>query len=255
MLLTGGGVSEANLDERQKNIARTISSPRVFLVVNAEDKSGEDNYKRMRADIDDGDRMVILGTWWTFTTRSYRSFEKGVTSIYIPFGSLNFAERHASPMELVNRPAQIRLRDRANATCSDGSLAASVAYQYGLRDTARLHLKAEAEREGFWDALNHVLKRTRGTPGVALSSSNGNLNSGCSPSESFKRLFDGPERSRTKRRVANNRHTYNYDQSVRRYSFFKATIAMEHILEDKAELKRKSVARGYITVILCFLLG
>jgi len=89
VLVTGGGVSVANLDARQKEVASKLKSPRVFLVVNAEDKSGEENYARMNDDIEKDDPVVILGTWFNSRTRNYRSLSRGLSSIYVPFGSIN----------------------------------------------------------------------------------------------------------------------------------------------------------------------
>jgi len=248
VLVTGGGVSAANLDARQKEMASNLRPPRVFLVVNAEDKSGEENYLRLKDDIENADPVVILGTWFNAHTRNYRSLSRGLSSIYVPFGSFNFAERHKhTPMDLVNRSAYTRLRDRANATCIDGKPAASVAFQYGLRDMHRLHLDAESEREGYWDSLNIYLNRTLRKNGIVLSDSNGILNLGCAPSEFLKSLFGEATVNQKKKK---NQHSYNYDQSVHRYSFFQAVVAMEHRLElgiIKRKIEHRSPAPGYIT--------
>ena len=248
VLVTGGGVSVANLDARQKEVASKLKSPRVFLVVNAEDKSGEENYARMNDDIEKDDPVVILGTWFNSRTRNYRSLSRGLSSIYVPFGSINFAERHKhTPLDLANRSTYTRLHDRANVTCKNGLPAVSVAFQYGLRDMHRLNLNAEAEREGYWDSLNVHLNRTLKRTGVALSSSNGILNLGCAPSDALRTLFGEPVETHKKKK---NQHSYNYDQSVHRYSCFQAVVAMEHRLGGgslKSNVKESSPAPGYIT--------
>mmetsp|Transcript_16765 Transcript_16765/g.37822 ORF Transcript_16765/g.37822 Transcript_16765/m.37822 type:complete len:796 (-) Transcript_16765:62-2449(-) len=130
---------------------------RVLLVVNAEDYSGEEVWRDMRkfSMLPPRDHVLILGNWWNETHMNFS--DAAVSSLWIPFASLNFAERkNSTPLDLLGR-----------STSAPVPRQKSVVYM----QSACLGL-----REPFWDALN--LGLTKEHIGVAAGRCNGHLGLG-----------------------------------------------------------------------------
>eukprot|EP00808_Paulinella_micropora_P000731 g21054.t1 len=133
----------------------------VLLHVNAEDQPNRDETR------EDGQKtllqcqrntpnrechIVTLGNHWNTTLSEY--FDHTVSSLYIPFASTNFAERHTfTPLELLKPRRQTRTK------CSMTALYANS----GCHEW----------REQFWDILNEELRAATFDAGVAATC-NGN---------------------------------------------------------------------------------
>jgi len=131
---------------------------RVWIFVNGETSPGVEFWESIKEALHPADKGVILGNWWNETHQTFHSPE--VTSLWVPFASTSFAERtYRTPMDLVDRQLRTRF-GRARKYI--------VAYQ---------QKGCNLFRETFWDLLNKELS-TRGTRGSALSTCNGQYESG-----------------------------------------------------------------------------
>ena len=92
--------------------------------------------------------FIVLGNHWNEQVPEFS--DKHVTSIWLPFGSVNFAERKEnSPLDLLHTPGQVTNQQR-NET------AMYAQHNCGLGGPGARTSKSEAGsfREDFWDKLN-----------------------------------------------------------------------------------------------------
>merc|ERR1719442_346397 len=123
----------------------------VWIIVNAEDPDGQDIADVISKLVGPHDRLLVLGNQWNATRKDGVVHEGRVTSMWIPFGSISFAERHHhTPMDLYDR-SHINF-DRKK----QGVLAYQ---QHGCRGF----------REDMFTLLDHALRNASQMPGSALS--------------------------------------------------------------------------------------
>eukprot|EP00457_Paulinella_chromatophora_P010246 gb/GEZN01010340.1/.p1 GENE.gb/GEZN01010340.1/~~gb/GEZN01010340.1/.p1 ORF type:complete len:390 (+),score=14.93 gb/GEZN01010340.1/:27-1196(+) len=180
----------------------------VLLNVNAEDRPNSNHSRENSRNILECQKknpntnchVVILGNHWDSALVEY--FDDTVSSLYIPFASTNFAERHTfTPLDL------LKPRKQSRTNCG-----ATVFYaQSGCSEW----------REQFWDILNEELRAAKFDAGVAARC-NG-----------YKKLGHSCARLGTMTGCESmgdicTRGRYEYDDVVRFYSHATFVAANEH---------------------------
>ena len=128
----------------------------VFLLVNGEGYFGNELYfASLRRDKNPFKHLIILGTFWNATHREYH--DARVTSLWVPFASLSFAEREATPMDLYQRGRSTHGPSRHRRTTT-------VLYANSV---------CSRFREEFWDQLNAALSNSSLPVGAAVGGCNG----------------------------------------------------------------------------------
>lgn len=188
--------------------------------MNAEDLTGEAIARSVSSKIGPKDRVLALGNLWNNENKDMIVRDGRVTSIWVPFGSINFAERkHNTPMDLYDR----------SRTTFDGTKKGSVAYQQRNCDATL--------REHVFSELDEKLRMADLDPPSALATCHG--------------FHEQQLTGYTNDNGVNCDDTCtNYDQSVGRYEEFSFVLSMEH--EKKAHN-----THGYITekIVNAFLSG
>lgn len=181
----------------QTDSAGTSDDIHVWIVVNAEDETGEQAWSSIRSWADPQDRVLILGPRWNEERGDDIVYEGRATGMYIPFASLNFAERHHhTPMDLYVRSNINFGRERQG----------ELAYQQN-------NCAPNSYREAAFTALDSALRAAGHMPGSALSKCHGE-----NPPGGYMNA-DG---------VNCDANCSNYDRSVGRYEEFRFVLAMEH---------------------------
>jgi len=189
---------------------------RVWIIVNGEGPSSEDiaGFLNMPGMLGPNDRAVILGNWWNTSLEEYAGDQ--VSSLWVPFASLSFAERrHATPMDLMNRTAESGM---CHHPAGKLQLVRSGAV-YQNRNCAE-------QREVFWDTLNDVLRSDANTSGVAAGRCNGRKGLGAKVRDFA---------------CSDDRGGVGYDESVGRYKGYKFVVAMEHNVNEIGYVTEKIV--------------
>ena len=171
----------------------------VWVNVNGEDPTNEQIWSgSMHARIrkSKNHRLLILGNYWKKGIKEHISPRTGVISLWIPFLSMNFNERHDhTPLDL-NRPTSSYHHERSY----------SAAY---------MNSRCVPFREKLWDDINTILSSSKN----ALEFRNDALGKchGSIPRNSAKKIKDGH---------------YGYDSHVRTYTKYDFIACAEHNLND-----------------------
>jgi len=175
----------------------------IFVVIHGEDKDSEEVAAKTRVNIGNPNaHIIVLGNWWNSTHETYSN--ETVTSIWLPFASISFAERSAqTPMDLIHRKQNNRT-DRKAAI-------------YRQRRCAD-------HRQHFWDVLNAEMKEQINETGIAVSRCNGHLHSGLKIKIPRKPYSD-----------------WRYDDNVQLYSRYELSINMEHNINHNGYVTEKLV--------------
>merc|ERR1719354_147381 len=175
----------------------------IFIVIHGEDKDSEEVASKTRVNIGNPNaHIIILGNWWNSTHETYSN--ETVTSIWLPFASISFAERSAqTPMDLIHRKQNNRTDRKA------------VIYR---------QRRCADHRQHFWDVLNAKMKKKINETGIAVSRCNGHLNSG------------------VKIKIPRNPYSdWRYDDNVQLYSRYQFSINMEHNRNQNGYVTEKLV--------------
>lgn len=183
-------------------------SPKVWIVVNGEDYSGEYYYDRWLSSlIRAGHEVVLLGNKWNSSVADFSGH--GITSLWVPFASLNFAERKSfTPMDLVHLPE----------ASLNGVRVGTLAYQSRI---------CQSDRERLFDLLEKELFNATGQHASALSRCHGQTTSLSLVSPLNLELPSDP--------------LSHFDESVERYQKFKFTMSPEHNVNDIGYVTEKLV--------------
>jgi hypothetical protein len=108
-LHTVGDADRSRLQPRSTN---------VWIGINGEDDTNEAYIKRIKIKKKvanwESKHFIVLGNHWNEEVPGFS--DKHVTSIWLPFGSVNFAERKEnSPLDLLHTPGQVTNQQRNNA--------------------------------------------------------------------------------------------------------------------------------------------
>jgi hypothetical protein len=126
----------------------------VWLMVNAEDDTARSTWEQINTSKHYANqRFVLIGNWWNEAEMEHK--EEMMSTIWVPFASINFAERLTStPLDLLNR---------SHTTFEKRPGVAMYA-----------HSGCGPGREEFWDSLNERLIREDMPRGIAIGRCNGN---------------------------------------------------------------------------------
>ena len=186
---------------------------RVWLAINAEHQSSEDAWHSFSAWSRPSDHVVILGNWWNNETEGFEGDR--VTSIWLPYASLSFAERtQHTPLDLFRRSIS---QETHGPTRSEQV----IAYQQRHCDNRTFGL----EREAFWDTLNQNTITEMGIRGTALSICNGRQHLG--------QRLDNTSHAGTRQGRG------RYDRNVRTYRPYDFVVTMEHARSDIGYITEK----------------
>jgi len=172
----------------------------VVVIIHGEQESNADAWAEVKRKSGSEPNTLILGNWWD--TRRENFTEGPVSSMWVPFASINFAERSSNtPMDLVYKE-DIKMDE----------IRKPVAYR---------QKRCETNREKFWDTLNTRLNNI-GITASSLSDCNGNLHLG--------------RHEDIESNISNR-----YDDSVDVYRGFTFTVNMEHNTNDIGYITEKIV--------------
>jgi len=168
--------------------------PKVWIVVNGEDYSGEYYYKRWLSSlVRAGHQVLLIGNKWNSSLADFSG--TGFTSLWAPFASLHFAERQRfTPMDLVHLPS----------ASLNGVRDGTIAYQSRV---------CQPDRERLFDDVEKELFAATGQHASALGECHGQGTSSLARTLNFELPSDPLS---------------HFDESVERYQKFKFAMNMEH---------------------------
>ena len=127
------------------------NAPRVFLVANMEDYTGEEVARALlghREFEPERDAAMIIGNWWNASHEQHLDLQRGIASLWVPWASLSWSAPHVrresegwSPLHLLQ---SARERRRAHPDTRRDTRRHAVAWQSN---------NCRADRGAFWSSL------------------------------------------------------------------------------------------------------
>jgi len=174
----------------------TSATPRLWIIVNGEDNTGEEFVQRVQKLVPPSDHFIVLGNLWRAGDMRDIVRTDRYSSMWVPFASLHFAERQQhTPMDLLDR-SRVPLQKRRNGTL------------------AYMQSNCKPVREQMFGLVDDALVAAGKMPGSILGECNGTHGGGGfvnSPSANCELNCTG------------------YDKSVGRYEDYEFVIAFEHV--------------------------